>query len=179
MSGKTLFVIDIDRCWGCRTCETACGIENSTSPPLSGISVLSHEFKNGSETGRHYLPVVCQQCESAECILACPAEALSRNPDGTISVVSGNCIGCGKCEKACPFGAITLDRELNVAVKCDMCLDRRNVGGNPSCVHHCIGGALAIMDEAELPSLERETNTHRCGNVVYTSQSSTFGSHGV
>ncbi len=34
------------------------------------------------------------------------------------------------CE-ACPFGAITLHPERNVAIKCDLC------GGNPQCVSFC------------------------------------------
>lgn len=178
MSGKTLFTIDIDRCWGCRTCETACGIEKGTLPTRSGIAVSSREYHDGENPRRGFFPAVCLQCDPAECIASCPVDALRRQPDGTISVISGECIGCGKCVKACPYGAIALERDLTVAVKCDTCRDRRNAGGNPMCVHHCIGGALGVLDDGELEALQGETNVLRRGNVIYTSRKFAFRSDG-
>lgn len=40
-----------------------------------------------------------------------------------IKVLEGKCVGCGLCVKACPFGAITLDKKLAVIDlgKCTLC----------------------------------------------------------
>lgn len=174
MNNKTLFVIDIDRCWGCSTCVTACAIQNETSPQHSGISLMSQERNDSGKLGKVFLPVLCLQCEEAECINACPTDALIRNNDGTISVLTDKCIGCGLCEKHCIYGAISIDKTKKIAVKCDMCLDRREKDGNPMCVHHCIGGCLSTMTESKYESLAKTTHLLRKENVVYTSERFSF-----
>jgi anaerobic dimethyl sulfoxide reductase subunit B (iron-sulfur subunit) len=174
MSETMLFIIDLDRCWGCSTCVTACAIEKNTTPEFSAIAVTSRESVTANSLDKVFLPALCQQCEEAECMKACPTDALVRNNDGTISVINELCIGCRACEKKCPFGAITVDRQTKKAVKCDMCLERREMDGNPACVHHCIGGCLSVMKESEYISLNQETNTLRKGNIVYTSEKYMF-----
>ena len=66
-----------------------------------------------------YTPEQCIAC--AACAVACPANALTMNPDaeaGTItwSFFVGRCIFCGRCEEVCPTKAIVLSQEFELAV---------------------------------------------------------------
>jgi len=75
-------------------------------------------------------------------------DALTRHPETTAVVVDKEqCIGCGLCVEACPFGYMQLDKSIKQAIKCDLC------GGNPVCVQMCMANALhygSINSLAEL-----------------------------
>lgn len=38
----------------------------------------------------------------------CPPNAIKRGPDGEV-VIDETCIGCGNCQRNCPYGVIRLD----------------------------------------------------------------------
>ncbi len=52
------------------------------------------------------------------------------------------CIGCKECLEACPFGAMQYDDEGEVAMKCDLCLDRINADEAPACGSVCPTGCI-------------------------------------
>jgi carbon-monoxide dehydrogenase iron sulfur subunit len=62
-----------------------------------------------------------------------------------IRVIEGQCTGCGICVMVCQYGAILIDRERQVAVKCDLCMDQVV----PACVRACRTDALVLMEEEE------------------------------
>jgi len=39
----------------------------------------------------------------------CPPNAIRRGPDGEV-FISDTCIGCGNCQRACPYGVIQMDK---------------------------------------------------------------------
>ena len=41
--------------------------------------------------------VICRQCELANCVEACPKEALEQQPDGTLKRYNLRCIACRSC----------------------------------------------------------------------------------
>jgi CRP-like cAMP-binding protein/Fe-S-cluster-containing hydrogenase component 2 len=49
----------------------------------------------------------CRQCRvGAECVEACPEEALVWNGHGVL-IINNQCTGCGACIPACPYDAVT------------------------------------------------------------------------
>ena len=38
----------------------------------------------------------------------CPPNAIKRGPDGEV-VIDETCIGCGNCQRNCPYGVIRMD----------------------------------------------------------------------
>jgi DMSO reductase anchor subunit len=52
------------------------------------------------------------------------------------------CFGCGYCTWVCPYNAPQLDTQAGHVSKCNMCVDRLEVGLKPACAAACLGNAL-------------------------------------
>ena len=75
----------------------------------------------------------------------CPTGALfKRKQDGIVDIDSTLCIGCRRCEAACPYGAPQFIPELNVVSKCNLCVDEIDAGRKPYCVMACMMRVLDI-----------------------------------
>lgn len=171
---KTCFIVDIDRCWGCKACQVACkyehGIPAAEAKPVEVFRVECKE-PDGS-VSCDFLPVACQHCSDPKCMEACPKGALYRDGEGLIQLRRENCVGCGLCVKACPYGAIQLHvhnghREI---WKCDLCARRRATGLPASCEQHCLGGVFHSCTETEAAELVGKRRYHwSVGQVIYVS----------
>ena len=105
--------------------------------------------------GRRHLafPNKCRHCDPAPCQEVCIAGAIRRDAArGTVDIDPHRCISCAMCAMACPFGVLTYgpmyaapDKPA-VALKCDQCPDREQVGQVPACVAACKVGALTYGD---------------------------------
>ncbi len=151
MTDKALLtiVVDLDRCWGCRTCEVACSLEHGLAPGLSFIAVEQNRGRApipGSPQGKSFVPVFCQHCDDPACVSACPSGALDKGADGIVRANPEACIGCGACEDACPYGALFVPPETGKPGLCDLCAARQLTGRLPACVQHCPGRALGLKD---------------------------------
>ena len=66
---KMTFVVEVDRCIGCKGCQVACKMENQVALGSDRTSV-----KTIGPTGEYpdiqmyFLPVMCQQCENPTCV---------------------------------------------------------------------------------------------------------------
>ena len=158
---KITFVVDLDRCIGCKGCQVACKMANNVA-----LGACRNPVKIVGPTGvypdiqMYYLPAMCQQCENPPCVEVCPTGACYRNPDDGIILIDGNmCIGCRSCATACPYGATTFNNEMRIMGKCDTCLAARGAGEIPACVRNCAASALHVGDigdpEGELSELLR------------------------
>jgi len=65
--------------------------------------------------------VLCQHCDDPECVGACIAGALTKDKDGTVRYHPELCVGCLMCIMACPFEAMYRDPAGKTVVKCDLC----------------------------------------------------------
>ena len=158
------FVVDVDRCIGCKGCQVACKMENCVALG-EGRNKVCTIGPNGvyPDLELYFLPTMCQQCENPSCVQACPTGACyKREEDGVILVDQDRCVGCGSCRRACPYQMIRSSRELRTADKCTLCAQLRAVGDTPACVRNCSGGALHYGDindpDSEVSRLLAETD---------------------
>jgi carbon-monoxide dehydrogenase iron sulfur subunit len=137
--GKVL-ILDYEKCTGCRECEMVCAIQHEgvSNPARSRIKVIKKEWEG------IYIPVACQQCETAPCLNACPVKAISREKElNRVVVNQDKCIGCRTCVAVCPFGAMAYNSLTHQVMKCDFC------DGDPQCVRFCETKAIRYTDASE------------------------------
>ena len=134
-----------DLCTGCQRCAYVCSAvhEGLFQPRLARVYV--HAF---AERG-YSVPCVCFQCPEADCLAACPEEAIYRDDQGVVLVDKEKCTGCGLCAEACAYGQIDTNNE-GLAYKCDLC------GGDPACVKECHPQALVFAEPDEALTAARD-----------------------
>ena len=128
-------------CSGCRACSVACALVHFgiADDALGAIQVVRDPLQ------RYEYQTVCRVCEDPECVAACMAAALARDPEtGRIIVDRDRCIGCWMCVMVCPHGAVVASERLGKAIICDQCFEREQA----ACVAACSTGAIQ-MAEAE------------------------------
>lgn len=92
-----VLLIDESLCVRCDNCEKACAETHN------GTSRLDREA--GPTFASVHVPTSCRHCEHPHCMKDCPPDAIRRTPDGEV-FIGDNCIGCGNCERNCPYGVI-------------------------------------------------------------------------
>ena len=102
-------VIDVDRCVGCQACTVACKTENETPADVWYAPVIEYEMGVYPDARMTFLPVLCNHCEDAPCLQACPTNALTRRDDGIVAYDQDKCCGTRACMNACPYGALHID----------------------------------------------------------------------
>ena len=95
-----VLLIDENLCIGCDNCEKACADSHE------GLSRLDREA--GRTYAHLHVPTSCRHCEHPHCMADCPPNAIHRGPDGEV-VIDDSCIGCGNCQRNCPYGVIRMD----------------------------------------------------------------------
>ena len=96
-----VLLIDENLCVGCDNCEKACADSHE------GLSRLDREA--GRTYAHLHVPTSCRHCEHPHCMADCPPNAIHRGPDGEV-FIDDTCIGCGNCQRNCPYGVIRMDK---------------------------------------------------------------------
>ncbi|HWT11571.1 MAG TPA: NAD(P)-binding domain-containing protein [Allosphingosinicella sp.] len=94
-----VLLIDEKLCVGCDNCERACADAHE------GLSRLDREA--GRTFAHLHVPTSCRHCEHPHCMADCPPNAIKRGPDGEV-YINDTCIGCGNCQRNCPYGVIRM-----------------------------------------------------------------------
>lgn len=110
-------VIDLQKCVGCGSCAIACKTENNTQDRVKGqtfnwadlIMKTEGKFPNVEFTA---MPVLCNHCMDAACVKACPVtpKAMHKHENGMTIHNQDRCIGCRRCQEACPYSSTDVDK---------------------------------------------------------------------
>lgn len=139
-------VIDLRKCIGCSACTVSCKSENEVPLGVNRTWVRDVEVGTFPNVTRHFLPLLCNQCENPVCVRNCPVGATYKREDGITVINSDECIGCRYCIASCPYGVRFISPVTNTAEKCDFCVHRVEKGLVPSCVNTCVGNARTFGD---------------------------------
>jgi Fe-S-cluster-containing hydrogenase component 2 len=140
--GQRLLVLDLTSCTRCDECTRACADSHDGNARL---------LREGLRFGDFLVATSCRSCHKPYCMEGCPVDAIHRRGQHLEVVIENHCIGCGLCERNCPYGSIHMvaREQPNLAatahpdgnphmtaarraVNCDLC------GGNePYCVDSC------------------------------------------
>ena len=96
------FICDTERCIDCNGCVTACKNENDTPWGVNRRRVVTID---DGDPGEQSISVACMHCTDAPCLAVCPTDCIYHTEDGVVLHDKDQCIGCGYCSMACPFGA--------------------------------------------------------------------------
>ncbi len=125
--------IDLNTCYGCGTCITACHSENNV--PVVGKDEVRRSrdmhwlridryFSSSVEEGKKHrgedfsytemenpdenpqvvhMPMMCQHCNHAPCETVCPVAATTHSNEGLNQMTYNRCIGTRYCANNCPY----------------------------------------------------------------------------
>jgi CRP-like cAMP-binding protein/Fe-S-cluster-containing hydrogenase component 2/thioredoxin reductase len=168
-----ILLIDESLCVRCDNCEKACAETHG------GNSRLNREA--GPTFASVHVPTSCRHCEHPHCMKDCPPDAIHRAPNGEV-FIADNCIGCGNCERNCPYGVIHMaakppkkpgllqwlllgrgtgpgeaphdkkEKKVATSKKAVKCDMCKGVDGGPACVRSCPTGAAIRISPEEFPA---------------------------
>ena len=154
------FHFTADNCIGCHACEAACSEKNDLPGHLSFRSVGYVEGGTYPDYTRINISMACNHCDDPVCLKGCPTRAYTKHPEyGAVIQDPDICFGCGYCTWVCPYNAPQLDPMAGQVEKCNMCVDRLEVGLKPACVSACVGNALDFGVVENVPDRRQQADT--------------------
>ncbi len=143
------FIFRADNCIGCHSCEAACSEKNGLPADIAWRKVGYLEGGTYPDHTRVNISMACNHCDDPVCLKGCPTGAYVKYEDtGAVIVDSDICFGCRYCTWVCPYEAPAFNPETGSVSKCNMCVDRLEIGLQPACVDACLGHALEFGEIA-------------------------------
>ncbi|MHC4563094.1 MAG: 4Fe-4S dicluster domain-containing protein [Planctomycetota bacterium] len=100
---RLAMVIDLQRCTGCGGCIFSCKSENNVQAGVAFSSKTTRTVGKFPNVRYEYIPTLCNQCEDAPCVLACPTKAMHKGAGDITMHTPEKCIGCKTCAAMCPY----------------------------------------------------------------------------
>ena len=169
------FLCDAERCIDCNACVTACKNEHEVPWGLNRRRVVT---LNDGNPGELSVTMACMHCTDAPCASVCPVNCFVQTADGIVLHNKDQCIGCGYCFSACPFGAPQFPSATNFGSrgkmdKCTFCAggpdgsnspeafakygrNRLAEGKLPICAEMCSTRSLLAGDGATIGAIYKE-----------------------
>ena len=158
------FIFKADNCVGCHSCEAACSEKNDLPAHVAWRKVGYVEGGAYPEHTRVNTSMACNHCDDPVCLKGCPTGAYVKYQDtGAVVVDSDICFGCRYCTWVCPYEAPVFNPETGSVSKCNMCVDRLEVGLQPACVDACLGHALEFGEIAKYEQDQPDALTQIAG----------------
>ena len=166
------FFFNADNCIACHACEAACSEKNDNPAHIAFRSVGFVEGGTYPNVQRLNISMACNHCDNPVCLKGCPTRAYTKFAEyGAVLQDPDICFGCGYCTWVCPYNAPQLDPVKGQVSKCNMCVDRLEVGLKPACAAACLGKALDFgvienvpagrsQAKTEIPGFPRSDITH-------------------
>ncbi|WP_320175610.1 4Fe-4S dicluster domain-containing protein [Maridesulfovibrio sp.] len=178
MSGKSFFV-DLTLCTACRGCQVACkqwkklpaehtrNVGSHQNPQdLSSKTIRLVRFSEArDEDGKFrwlFFPEQCRHCIEPPCKyianMYAPGSVVQDEKTGAVVMTDKAVIRKGKLEswELCPYNVPRQDKATGLWSKCDMCLDRVEMGMQPACVQSCPTGTMNFGDRADMLKMAKE-----------------------
>ncbi|HYG56583.1 MAG TPA: 4Fe-4S dicluster domain-containing protein [Symbiobacteriaceae bacterium] len=142
------FVQDMSLCMECQGCRVACQTQNGLPAEQTFVRLRFHDSGTYPRAQHHVARITCQHCLKPTCVSHCPTGATYVGESGLVHFNADKCIGCGWCEKRCPFEVPKVVQ--GKALRCTGCESLTEYGKEPACVSTCISGALAFGPREEM-----------------------------
>lgn len=154
------FFFNADNCIACHACEAACSEKNDNPAHIAFRSVGFVEGGTYPNYQRLNISMACNHCDNPVCLKGCPTRAYTKFAEyGAVLQDPDICFGCGYCTWVCPYNAPQLDPIKGQVSKCNMCVDRLEVGLKPACVSACLGKALDFGVVENIPEGRNQAKT--------------------
>lgn len=139
------FRVDLDSCFGCKACVTACHSLNGLDEEESWRDVGFIQNDQPGVTYHQTITSACHHCADPGCLNGCPVEAYEKDPiTGIVVHLDDQCIGCSYCILKCPYDVPKFNKRLGIVRKCDMCQGRLAEGEAPACAQACPTHAISV-----------------------------------
>lgn len=104
-------VIDLHKCAGCGSCAITCKNENNVQDGFYWSNYVHKTTGQFPNVRYQFIPTLCNHCEDAPCVKACPVGAMYKDANGLTLHNAERCIGCKNCMVADPYGVIYFNQE--------------------------------------------------------------------
>ncbi|HEY3854047.1 MAG TPA: DmsC/YnfH family molybdoenzyme membrane anchor subunit [Verrucomicrobiae bacterium] len=139
------FVVELDKCSGCKACVAACHSMNGLDENEMWRSVGSLHGERNNKPFQQTVTTACHHCVDPACLNGCPVLAYEKDSvTGIVLHLDDQCIGCQYCVMKCPYDVPKYSVKRGIVRKCDMCHGRLAVGEAPACVQSCPTEAIRI-----------------------------------